>query len=419
MLDRKISVFIAVLSVLFGEYAYAASAETWAAGQSAFVDGDYVAALRSFESARKSGLDTPAVHYNIAVCNFKLDDFVSAGDEFRLIANKYPQMRGLAEYNLGLVARRLGDEPKARQHFLIAYQASPDNETVRILASKMLRETETSDSTALRWTGSAGLRVGHDDNVALRDEIALPAGAATASPMADIFGSVRSPWNGRQGLRLDGSAYLVRYSDAEEFNQSDIQARLYYQIRLDDWQIDLGGHASAGTLGGDAFDRKTGGSAQAIWFVGQKSTLNFRYVHDDISNTDPAFAGIRGSRQQVGARYKLYSGEHKFILRYWSEINDRIDPAVSPTRTRVAAEYRFAPESGWGYETGISIRNSDYDDLATPRKEELLTVRAGLTHLLFSNWFVLLDYRYSENDSSDPLFSYDRNQISLGVLTTF
>ncbi len=83
------------------------------------------------------------------------------------------------------------------------------------------------------------------------------------------------------------------------------------------------------------------------------------------------------------------------------------------------ADYRYQPSDGWGFEAGIAFRSSDYDDLATPRTEDLTTLSAAITRTVADVWLFALQYQYSENDSSDPLFSYDRNVITLGVLRTF
>ncbi|MFQ5983437.1 MAG: tol-pal system YbgF family protein, partial [Woeseiaceae bacterium] len=246
-----------LLLVLAGA-AFAATAEHWGSGKRAFQDGDYGSALLFFETARDAGLDGPAVHYNIAVSQFKLRRYEAAGQTFALIVNRFPQMRGLAEYNLGLVSRRLGDTAEARAHFLRAYELSPGNRTIRVLASRRLRELEPDVRTASRWTGAIGVRAGNDDNVVLRDEAGLPVGTTGESLMADVFASIQGPWNGRSGFRLDGSAYLVKYVDADEFDQSEVRGGVFYDWRPNDWRIQIGVHASAGTLGGDAFDRKSG-----------------------------------------------------------------------------------------------------------------------------------------------------------------
>ena len=67
----------------------------------------------------------------------------------------------------------------------------------------------------------------------------------------------------------------------------------------------------------------------------------------------------------------------------------------------------------------MNIRNSEYEDLAVPRSEDLSNVRLGLTHTLPERWLVMLDFQYSENDSSDATYSYDGNQITFGVMKIF
>lgn len=419
MLHRKTVTLIAALLIVLSQFAAADTTTDWESGQEAFHRGEYANALLSFQSAKNSGLNSPAVHYNIAVCHFKLGEYEQAAKGFMLVGRRFPQMRGLSEYNLGLTARRLGDEVAARRHFLRAHELSPDNETLRILSSRMLAETVTVPPTTSTWTGAIGARVGHDDNVALRDDLGLPADTSAESTMADIFASIRSPAKGTSSVRFEGSGYLVRYFDASDFDQAEIRGRIFYDWRPHDWRIELSAHASAGTLGGDAFDRKTGGTIRLARYLGQTTLIDLRYTYDDVSDQNLLFAGIRGTRKRLDAKLRWYANGHRFVLAYLSEKNERADPGVSPTRDGIRADYRYVPESGWGYEAGIYSRNSEYNDLAIPRKEELLTVRAALTHAMSSNWIVLLDYRYSENDSSDVTFSYDRSQITLGVLKIF
>ena len=419
MYHRKSVAFFAALLLVLSQSAAADTATEWESGQEAFLQGEYASALLSFQSARNSGLDSPAVHYNIAVCHFKLEQYEQAAQGFLLLGERFPQMRGLAEYNLGLTARRLDHDDSARQHFLRAYELSPDDEKIRILSSQMLAETVTAQPSSSAWSGAIGTRVGNDDNVALRDDLGLPAGTTAESAMADVFASIRSPGKGTSSLRVEGSAYLVRYFDANDFDQAEIRGRVFYDWRPVDWRIELSAHASTGTLGGDAFDRKVGGNVRVARYLGQATLVDLRYIYDDVSDQDLVFAGIRGSREQLDAKIRWYANGHRFVLGYFSEINERADPGVSPTRDGFRADYRYAPQSGWGYEAGIYSRNSDYDDLAIPRNEELLTVRAALTHAMPSNWIILLDYRYSENDSSDATFSYDRSQITFGILKVF
>jgi hypothetical protein len=138
-----------------------------------------------------------------------------------------------------------------------------------------------------------------------------------------------------------------------------------------------------------------------------------------VSEADSVFAGIAGTRQQFDARYRWYQDGHRFQLRFRLETNDRLDPGVSPDRSQFGADYRYQPERGFGFEAGINLRNSDYDELITSREEDLTTFRGAVTYTFRNNWLALLEYRNSSNDSSDPTFSYDRGQATLGALKYF
>lgn len=415
----RIRILIVALLLALAQGVLADSADDWLAGQQAFQNGDFSTALGVFQRARDAGLEGPAVHYNIAVCHFELENFEQAGRSFQLIADRFPLMRGLAEYNLGLVARRLGNATAAREHFLRAYELSPSDEKLRILSSSMLREQASVLEETPAWTGIFGFRAGHDDNVALREEAGLPVGVTAESSMADLFASIQGPQNGRSGFRFDASAYLISYFDADEFNQTEVRGGVTYDWRPANWHIRIGGHLSVGSLGGDAFDRKAGASVRAIRHLNQNASVDLRYVYDDISEADSVFDGIAGSRQQFNARYRWHEGDHWMVLRYQLETNDRTDASVSPTRNRVSFLYRYQPEAGWGYEGGVDIRASDYSDLAIPREEDLFTIRLALTRGLPSGWLALLEFRHAENDSSDDTFSYDSNQVTLGMMKLF
>ena len=420
MVLRRITARAALLlCFLFATSAAADVADDWASGRQAFATGDYDSALLYFEMARDAGQSGVAIHYNIAVCQFKLERFDDAGTTFRHIADNFPKMQGLAEYNLGLVERRLGNTRAAQEHFIRAWELSPDDEKVRALAIAMLDDIVPAAEEPKRWFGSFGLRAGHDDNVALRDSLGLPAGVTAESPMADLFVALRGAPAFLGGFMFDASAYAVAYPDADDFDQSEFRLGGLYTWRPGDWRLEGSAHYVYGTLGGSGFEREIALGARAVRYLGDNAALDFQYRYDDIDEDDPLFAGIAGTRQRADLRYRWYRGDHTVILRLGAENNDRLDAGVSPSRTRFQADYRYQPVDGWGFETGFGFRNSDYDDLETPRTEDLTSISAALTRTVAEVWMFALQYQYSENDSSDPVFSYERNLITLGVLRTF
>ena len=420
MVLRRISARTALLlCLIFASSAFAQVADDWASGQQAFAAGDYESALLYFEMARDAGQSGVAVHYNIAACQFKLGRFAAASTTFRYIADNYPRMRGLAEYNLGLVERRLGNTRAAQEHFLRAWELSPDDDRIRALAIAMLDDVVPPAEEPQRWFGSFGLRAGHDDNVALRDSLGLPAGVTAESPMADLFVALRGAPAFFGGFMLDTSAYAVAYPDADDFDQSEFRLGGLYVWRPGEWRLEGSAHYVYGTLGGSGFEREIALGARAVRYLGDDAALDFRYRYDDIEEDDPLFAGIAGTRQRIDLRYRWYRGDHTVILRLGAENNDRLDAGVSPSRSRFQADYLYQPSDDWGFEAGFGFRSSDYDDLEIPRSEDLASVSAALTRTVAGVWLFALQFQYSENDSDDPVFSYERNLITLGVLRTF
>jgi hypothetical protein len=413
--DMKLRIFVVSLTVLLGQNCLA----DWAAGTIAFGDGNYESALQHFEAELRAGLDGPAVHYNVAVCHFKLEQFEQSRNSFQSIANRYPEMRGLAEYNLGLIARRGNDSENAVGHFLKAYELSPNDRKLRILASNRLRELEPELRSASSWAGALGMRAGYDSNVALRDETGLPTASSSDSPFMDVFASIKGPYNGASGFRFDGSLYIIRNFDADDFDQAELYGGAMYDWRPGEWRLQVGVHASAGALGGDSFDSKAGADFKALRYLNESSDFGISYKYDDIQEADSLFAGIAGSRQQIQGRYRWYSAERRFVLRYRQEENSRVDPQVSPKRKSVSADYRFSPDKGWGYEAGLSYRTSRYDKIAEQRDENLVAVNLALTRSIVGDWLMLIDYQFSNNDSSDPVFSYDRHVMTVGVMKVF
>jgi len=393
--------------------------ESWNEGLRAFQQNDFSGALQHFEIARDEGQSGPAVHYNIAICEYKLGRYPDALRTFTLLKHRYPKWQSLASYNLGLTETKLGNAESAHAYFRSAYDSSGNDEKLRLLAANMLSQTEPVVETRPFWAGSVGMRAGYDDNVALRDDLGLPAGVTTDSPMLDFFGSLQGPFSDRHGVRLDAMAYVVRYLDVSEFDQSALQLGAYYDWRNGDWSAQAGIHGGYGTFSGDGFDRTGTGSAKIMRRISLSSSLEARYRYIDVSAANSAFSGIEGSRQILDARYRWFSEDQSIVIGYQFESNDRADPGVSPQRNRFGVIYRYRPESGWGFELGGSFRNSEYNDLTPSRTEDLKTLRAAISRMIGTDWLLLAQYQFSDNESSDPIFAYQRNQLTLGLMKIF
>ena len=394
-------------------------ADTWQLGLEAFQQNDYLTALLQFESARDAGQPGPAVHYNIGVCQYKLAYYPEAKNTFELIRSRFPEFDALAEYNLGLVAQKLDRSDEARRHFQRSYDMSADDETLRTLSSAMLSTTAPEPEQPPSWYGAIGVRAGYDDNVALRDQLGLPAGTVSESPMVDIYGSIEIPISDSGDFSFDAGLYAVRYFDIDEFDQNSLSVGILYSREIGQWRARVGAHGNYGTLGGDGFDKSGSFSLRLGRRLTQATSIGFRYRYDDVSAVESMFSGIDGSRQRLEARYRWFSGDRTVLANLQLESNDRTDPGVSPDRFKLGIDYRFSPLTGWGYEAGVQYRSSDYDGIDPARTEDLVTLKVGITRALNEDWLMLGEYYYSDNDSSNSTFTYDRNRITLGMMRIF
>lgn len=419
MPDYRFIPMVAIVATLLAAAAPVAADDlpSWEAGLAAFEAGDYQDALADFEAAQRAGLDGPAVHYNIAVCQFTLGHYEAARDTFRIIATRFPRMRGLAEYNMGLAERRLGNTIAAQRHFIRAFELSPDDENLRALSFAMIRDIGPQQSSD--WYGLVAVRGGHDDNVALRDSTGLPVGVTGESPLADLFATVRGPLPGLDNVLLDASLYVVAYPDAGDFDQFETKAGAVYGRETTDWWFEGGLFLTYGTLGGMSFNREIGADLRAVRYLDEHSSLEFRYRYDNISAAGADFGGIEGDRQYIDLRYRYDGERHHVSVRAGVERNDRLSPGVSPARERLQVDYRLDVREVWHLEAGMQFRASEYADLATPRTEDLAAASVGLSRDFGRAWQVSLYAQFGDNDSSDPQYSYQRTQWTIGALRSF
>ena len=145
------------------------------------------------------------------------------------------------------------------------------------------------------------------------------------------------------------------------------------------------------------------------------ASIELRLRYDEIRGAETVFEGIDGSRSRADVRYRWFRPPHYLVLRAGHENNDRRDAGVSPTRQRLQATYYYQLDDRWEIEANAAHRVSDYDDIALPRDENLLSIAVGASFDITDDWALNLLYRYSENDSSDPLYSYERNQVTVSV----
>jgi len=394
--------------------------DAFAAGRAAFEQADYMRALAYFENARDAGIDGPAVHFNIAVCLYRLEDYPEAADAFRHLADTYPAMRELALYNLGLVRLRQGRDTEARDLFAGVRDESAD-ETLVALAGEALRRLTpaTPVSAPSVWISFLDVGLGYDDNVALIDEASLPATQSAESAFTEFLGVLTGPRGTASGFRFDGTLYAVRHNDTPEYDQAALRAAGLYQWTAGQWRLETGPHLNYSTLNGHGFEQSLGIDLTARRRLSGTLRLSLRALHDEVEGADSTFAYLDGTRQRLSAWLDLYASTGWLSAGLDLERNDREAAGVSPTRNRIWVGYRHTAAMRWTAEAQLALRLSNYDDLTIPREEDLVDITVGYMRRFDRGWELGGRYRWSDNDTDVAPYAYSRSRLSLEVTKNF
>jgi tetratricopeptide (TPR) repeat protein len=381
----------------------------FAAATTAFETGDYRRALRLFETARANGSDSAALHYNIGVCQYRVGDYTEAAATFALVRDRFPQFAAVAEYNRGLALSALNDRNAARTAF---QRARAGDDALAGLADSALARLGAANAPRSRWVGYFDVAAGHDDNVALVDELSLPATVSASTSFTELVGYA----GGRVGQRgsLSFSGYSVRYADASQFDQTALRVDTAFGWSPGDWRFEAGPHFAETLLDGDGFERALGVSLRAIRPITERVTFDVRLVYDDLDAPSSRFAFIDGTRQRLRLGLESRGQQSRIRVGYEIEANDRASASVSPDRDRLVLNLQRGA-GRWSLEATLAYRQSDYDDLAAPRHERLTEIGAAARRNLQKGWLFGTEYRLADNDSNIAQFGYRSRRVSLSV----
>ena len=395
-------------------------AEPFAAGSAAFSAGDYTRALGLFQAARARGLDSAALAYNIGVCQYRLGNHAAAESTFADLAMRFPGFRALAEYNRGLVLLALGRRSDARAAFGTA-QAEGDERLAALAAAALVEAGDgQSKAPAVRWLGYFGASLGHDDNVALVDELSLPANVAAASPFTDVMGYASRRFDTRVPLRLELTGYAVRYADDHLFDQSSLRADAVFQWSAGDaWRFEAGPYLASSTLDGDGFEHTRGAQLRAVRNLSERLAFDVRFAYDDIESPTARYEFVAGRRERLRFGLEHRNAGRRLRAQYELESQSRADAGVSPDRGRILLGLGQSLGARWLFDGSVAHRASRYRDLATPRNESLTELTLALRRELRSAWSFDTSYRWADNSANIAQFDYTSRRIGLGISRAF
>lgn len=230
---RSLKFCLVITSLVISNFAYASANTDFQQGAKYFESGNYAKAVSSFESARRQGMKSTALYYNLGSSYYKLQQYDKAGQYFSIL-KKDPKMKSLAEYNLGLVSLKLADNEKANDYFKSVVRDNKDKKLV-YLSKKQLKETPKSKKP---WSFYSSAKLGHDNNINF-----APAG--TPNDQSDTFMDILLSADYQLiGTRTNGwlvnAAYAqTNFSDTNAFDQDQYGFGIKKTQKLNGWDTSL------------------------------------------------------------------------------------------------------------------------------------------------------------------------------------
>jgi tetratricopeptide (TPR) repeat protein len=415
-MSRALLLATACIIMAFARAAAGSDASAlFADGERAFAAGQFQEALRLFTAAREAGSAGASSYYNIGVCQYRLGDYDAAEATFAELAEEFPAMRELAEYNRGLALRADGNVADARVAFQRA-RSSTDDKIVALANAQLGEIGAPLIVDEPRWTGYFSGGFGYDDNVALVDELILPSSEAS-SPLAEVLGVLTRDF-GPRPLRLDASAYAVSYPEVRDFDQTAIRLALAAEKRIGSWLLVVGPALGRSTFDGEGFEELIGADLRLRRGFGASFRFEARALYDDANAGDPRFAYLEGDRALLRLSIE-HAGTGRVRGGYEVEENDRADPGVSPSRQRWSVLYQRPLSEAWNAEAVFAHRTSRYSAASEPREERLLELSFAVRRAVSRNWILSVDYQWFDNDSTVDEFTYDGQRVALGLSRSF
>ena len=418
---KLISGCFAVLMMLFASSVSATAQTDFEQGLKLFKAGDYSEAVEKFESARKQGMKTVSLYYNLGSSYFKLENYRVSKHYFSLVA-KLPEMQSLAEYNLGLIALREKQNKLASDYFNRVITAGKDQKLVA-LSRKKLREIRQIKSP---WSAFISMNLGHDDNIT-----ASPSGAVSniSDNFYDFYASIDRVVSGKRkaGWLVDASYFRMDYSDSDYFDEYMIQLGIRKEHKLADWDSRFKFSMSKRNYGGNDFQ-----TILQLGVVGKKSLsksdrILIRFRYEDISSDYALYDYLEGSRIRLRTEYRSYDKYNDHQFYYEIDINDRgvLDAGsysyeYSPSRHTVLYKYTYLKNDKWHYSGEASYRVSDFPaSTSFDRNDDRLKLALGADYRFDKTFKLRTRLQYIDNASTVDIYDYDKTMVTIGLSKLF
>lgn len=433
-------------------------------GVTAARSGDVKTAVRAFETAKRMGMTTNALYYNLGVIYYRMKVYSWSAQYFRLLAND-DTYSALANYNLGLIAAHQNNIAQAVYYFRICNGSTNDPKLKALSAlaiQRFLPSTNVSNNMLSKnktgqkdvdpkakistWHGIIVTTYGRDNNVGLaNDEVKSVTGVSELhDSYFDGLITTHGFFTGNEdgGFSMTGFASLQKYMTTSvnkiySFRQYHLSFNRETKVAY--WNMAYGIGLDRINFGQLDFEH-----LYSLFIGGKRNFSDTSYIRASYSickiEANSLYAYLNGARQILGFDYTNLGKDWKYRLGYGLEFNDRQDfsdsttntyiyQSFSPIRNALSITGSYTLSTNWQGRAELQYRNSLYrkDDVHVDtstnthfkRNDNRYQFIAALTYQVSRNTQAGFEYSYTWNDSNrvdssgNQLSDYQRNLINV------
>lgn len=399
------------------------------AGITAFQNNDLEQARQLLEAAATQ-LDSRALTYNLGVLYYKLGEYDLAENKFRQLLDT--KQRGLAFYNIGLIALAQDNPRKARSAFRNAAIEGAEDKLGKLARAQLKDLGEIPPPS--QWQGLISLAGGYEENIGLFPDTAPSSVDDTFLESVGVVSGypVR---RGNDAMKAQLQLYGRQYADEQDFNT--------HLARLDTaWERSSAPYRFSLGIGGDQLWRGGSSQEQRARLSGQIATsacqLGSEAARCTVSvDAEQVYSDTRldaydGQHYRLDLRYKSKQDAWRGDVRYRLDYDDRENfdtgsefYSVSPMGQTLSfgIGYAFTPAIELGTSAGYRLnyyrtahRLQTAEGLQEiNRKDHRYTVGIDGEYRVNRALSLLLDVQLVKNDSNIARYDYDKRTASVGV----
>lgn len=420
---------VLTLTVVNVQAAESQGGQWFSNGVQAFDEGDFEAAVRLLERARKAGKDSSGLIYNLGVAHFRAGNLDAAQRYFRRLTD-VPQEAALAHYNLGLIALERNQPGRATRLFKNAAVARAPSK-IRGLAREQLARIEVRRPLA-ELTGGAGdaligIAGGYEHNLNLASDNNLKEDAT----FQDGFGWVSQQFAriGPLEMRATGLVNARDYNGVSRADQQLVRPGLALDYQGDMWEVTGIVDSQWQWLDGDRVERRDRLRLEFSRSIG----AGWIEAGGDVTNVAAGskFEALNGDDRGLDLRLLWPWMGDALVSEIAYEVTDenRDDferngtfASTSAIRNRISTGLRYYPADTWELRATASYRHSRFSDPEVRngveqrrRREQRWRLSAWVHYDVGSGWSLTFSPEWEHNSARRDARDYERFEVRAGI----